>query len=91
MLCNVVLVSAVQQCESTISIRIYPLPLEPGFHFLCSQGLPVAPIGVIVQSLSHVQFFRDPMDCRLPGSSVHGISQVRILEQVAILFSTGSS
>ena len=24
-----------------------------------------------------------PMDCSLPGSSVHGISQARILEQVA--------
>ena len=27
------------------------------------------------------------MDCSLPGSSVHGISQARILEWVAILFS----
>ena len=26
----------------------------------------------------------DPMDCSLPGSSVHGISQARILERVAI-------
>ena len=31
------------------------------------------------------------MDCSLPVSSVHGISQVRILEWVAILFSRGSS
>ena len=31
------------------------------------------------------------MDCRLPGSSVHGISQARILECVAISFSRGSS
>ncbi|KAM7248331.1 hypothetical protein CapIbe_000370, partial [Capra ibex] len=30
-----------------------------------------------------------PMDCSLPGSSVHGISQARILEWVAILFSRG--
>ena len=29
----------------------------------------------------------DPMDCSLPGSSVHGISQVRILKWVAISFS----
>ena len=29
----------------------------------------------------------DPMDCRLPGSSVHGILQARILEWVAISFS----
>ena len=29
----------------------------------------------------------DPMDCSLPGSSVHGILQARILEWVAIPFS----
>ena len=39
--------------------------------------------------LSH--FSRDPMDCSPPGSSVHGIPQARILEWVAISFSSGSS
>ena len=34
---------------------------------------------------------RDPMDCSLPGSSVHGIFQARILERFAIPFSRGSS
>ena len=29
----------------------------------------------------------DPTDCSLPGSSVHGISQARVLELVAIAFS----
>ena len=33
----------------------------------------------------------DPIDCSLPGSSVHGIFQARILEQVAISFSWSSS
>ena len=33
----------------------------------------------------------DPMDCSQPGFSVHGISQARILEGVAIPFSRGSS
>ena len=33
----------------------------------------------------------DPIDCSLPGSSVHGISQARILEWVAISFSRGTS
>ena len=33
----------------------------------------------------------DPMDCSLPGSSVHGIFQARVLEWVAISFSRGSS
>ena len=32
-----------------------------------------------------------PMDCRLPGSSVYGIFQTRILEWVAISYSKGSS
>ena len=33
----------------------------------------------------------DPMDCSPPGSSVHGIFQVRKLEWVAIPYSKGSS
>ena len=33
----------------------------------------------------------DAMDCSSPGSTVHGISQARILEWVAIPFSRGSS
>ena len=32
-----------------------------------------------------------PMDCSLPGSSVHGIFQAIILEWIAISFSRGSS
>ena len=31
------------------------------------------------------------MDCSPPGSSVHGVSQARVLEWVAISFSRGSS
>ena len=30
---------------------------------------------------------RDPMDCSLPGSSVHGIFRARVLEWVAVAFS----
>ena len=33
----------------------------------------------------------DPMDCSLPGFSVHGIFQARVLKWVAISFSRGSS
>ena len=32
----------------------------------------------------------DPMDCILPGSSLHGILQATVLEWVAISFSRGS-
>ena len=31
----------------------------------------------------------DPMDCSLPGSSIHGIFQARVLEWGAIAFSQG--
>ena len=33
----------------------------------------------------------NPMDCSLPGSSIHGILQAKVLEWVAISFSRGSS
>ena len=45
---------------------------------------------VKVKSLSRV-WLCDPMDCSLPGPSVHGILQAWILECVAISFSRGSS
>ena len=32
----------------------------------------------------------DPMDCNLPGSSIHGIFQARVLEWDAIAFSESS-
>ena len=31
----------------------------------------------------------DPMDCSLPGSSIHGILQAKVLERGAIAFSNG--
>ena len=34
---------------------------------------------------------RDPMDCSLPGSSIHGIFQARVLEWAAIAFSVGKT
>ena len=44
--------------------------------------------GLVTQSCPTLY---DPMDCSPPASSVHGISQARILEWVAISFSRGSS
>ena len=46
---------------------------------------------VPAQLLSCVWLFCDPRNCNLPGSSVHGILQVRKLEWVAIYFSRWSS
>ena len=45
----------------------------------------------VCESLRHTWLFVTPMDYNLPGSSVHGIFQARILEWVAIPFSRGSS
>ena len=41
--------------------------------------------------LSHLWFLFDSIDCNPPGFSVHGISQARTLDWVAISFSRGSS
>ena len=46
---------------------------------------------VVVQLLSRVWLLYDSTDCSLPGFSVHGISQARILEWVVISFSRESS
>ena len=43
-----------------------------------------------VKSLSRVRLC-SPIDCSLPGSSVHGIFQAIVLEWIAISFSRGSS
>ena len=48
-------------------------------------------IQVHAKSLQPYLTFCDPMDHSPPGFSVHGISQTRILEWVAIPFSRGSS
>jgi len=50
-----------------------------------------APSGILLLFSHCVQLFRSPVDCSLPGSSVLGISQARILEWVATSFSRGSS
>ena len=52
-------------------------------HFLL-QCMKVKSESEVAQSCSTPS---DPMDCSLPGSSVHGILQARVLEWVAIAFS----
>ena len=49
------------------------------------------PVRSEVKLLSCVTTLCNPMDCSLPGSSIHGIFQARVLEWVAISFSRGSS
>ena len=54
-----------------------------GCHFLL-QCMKVKSESEVTQSCPTLQ---DPMDCSLPGSSIHGIFQARVLEWVAIAFS----
>ena len=49
---------------------------------------PVIQFSLVAQSCPTLC---DPMDYSLPGSSVHGILQARVLEWVGISFSRGSS
>ena len=44
--------------------------------------------GLISEVAQSCPTLRDPMDCSLPGSSVPGILQARVLEWVAISFSS---
>ena len=46
---------------------------------------------LLAKSLQSCPTFCDPMGRSLPGSSVHGILQTRMLEWIAIPFSRGSS
>ena len=54
-----------------------------GCHFLL-QCMKVKSQSEVTQSCPTL---RDPMDCSLPGSSVHGIFQARVLEWGALAFS----
>ena len=58
-----------------------------GCHFLL-QCMNVKSESEVAQSCLTL---RNPMDCSLPGSSVHGIFQVRVLEWGAIAFSSQAS
>ena len=73
----------------------WALKFQPSDHIVESPGNPLSPLfrspseKVLVTQLCST--LCDPMDCSLPGSSVHGILQARILEWVAIPFSRGPS
>ena len=78
--------------DSTLSIKV---------HLVKAMVFPVVMYGcgswTIKQAESESEVAHscttlwDPMDCSLPGSSVHGIFQARILEWVATAFSKRSS
>ena len=86
-----------QDCSSNFLDILFSTRQRHEFLFLpwANEGKYLEPfqwrLFVVVWSLSRVRLFCDPMDWGPPSSSVHGISQARTLEQVAISFSRGSS
>ena len=60
------------------------------YHINTLYTLPLHSVCRCAQLLNHARLC-DPMDCSPPGSSAHGILQVRILEWVSIPLSRGSS
>ena len=66
------------------NIRVFSAQLK---CYLLRVFLAAAAVAKLLQSCPTLS---GPMDCSLPGSSIHGIFQARVLEWVAIAFS-GSS
>ena len=67
--------------------------LELNFRCILSGISLLVPERVVLRNVSVGQScltLCDPMNCTLPGSSVHGVLQARILEWVVIPFSRGS-
>ena len=78
--------------QSVVPYMVLTVASWPVYRFLRRQvngGIPTSlSESEVAQSCPTLW---EPMDCSLPGSSVHGIFQARILEWVAIFFSRGSS
>ena len=99
---NLQLFSLCCQVTSVVSNSVRPHGLQPtrllcpwdspgkntgvGCHFLL-QCMKVENESEVAQSCPTLS---DPMDCSLPGSSIHGIFQATVLEWGAIAFSQGS-
>ena len=65
-----------QECQQHPEVSFLPCPI----HYLHTKT------SIVVWSLNCVRLFSNPMNCSLPGFSVHGISQAGILEWVAMTF-----
>ena len=55
---------------------------------VCTTFHPLLLLLLLLSHISRVRLFATPWTVALPGSSVHGISQARVLEWTAIAFST---
>ena len=60
-------------------------PLSPA---LAGRFFTISMIAMKIEVTQSCPTLCDPTDCSLPGSSIHGIFQARILEWVAISFSS---
>ena len=56
----------------------------------CSLAIPQHKICMCAKSLQSCPALCNPVECSLPGSSVHGILQAKTLEWIAISFSTNT-
>ena len=74
----------------SLSIPTSPLPTHTQniYVYIC---VCVCVCVAFVYWLNHVHLFCDPMDCSLPGSSIHRISQARVLEWLSMPSSRGYS
>ena len=87
--------SLLLECIINSSLPNSNLPTLSDLFFFFAQNLPSCgnwlKVKVKVLVTQSCLTLGDPMDCSLPGSSVQGILQARILEWVAISFTRGSS
>ena len=71
---------------STISLNIKELTIVSLLESLRFKSMEFE-LTIYIEARSVVSTLSDPMDCSLPGSSVHRIFQARVLEWGAIAFS----
>ena len=79
-----------KEFEDWLLKHLYVYLQQPLF-FLKDPGILISIASVLCSDGQSCPTLCNPMDYSLPGTSVHGISQARILEWVTIFFSRGSS
>ena len=74
--------------QPVLSVPCTPVLLQANFRktLICFSA-PLTQVESESEVTQSCQILCDPMDCSLPGSSIHGIFQARIQEWVAISFS----
>ena len=88
--------SPLERWPSIISLNRPKMESRP-YEFLLQHNSNFSDFILLFMCMLHTQSLQscpnlcNPQDCSPPGSSVHGTSQARIMEWVAISFSRGSS